>query len=54
MWMWLRFEAVWVCQRGSPTTLASAHTCTRAALMATALVLQAQGTWARRCGSTRC
>jgi hypothetical protein len=32
MWMWMLFEGVWVCrtelrwQRGSPTTLASAHT----------------------------
>jgi hypothetical protein len=39
--------------RGSPTTLAIAHTCTLAALLSTTSALQARGTWARRCRSTR-
>jgi hypothetical protein len=56
MWMW--DGAVCVCcscgdREGAPTTLASAHTCTWAALLATTSALQARGTLARRCRSMR-
>jgi hypothetical protein len=40
-------------QRGSPTTLASSHTCTWAALVTTTSAMKARGTWAQRCRSTR-
>jgi hypothetical protein len=40
-------------QRESPTTLASAHTCTWAAFGTTASALRAHGTLVRRCRSTR-
>jgi hypothetical protein len=39
--------------RVGPTTLASANTCAWAAFLATTSALQARGTWARRCRSTR-
>jgi hypothetical protein len=40
-------------ERESPTTLASAYTCTWAALIITTSAMQARRTWARRCRLTR-
>jgi hypothetical protein len=57
MWIWMLFEAVWLCcscgDREGAATLLSAHTCTWAALRETTSARPARGAWVRRCVSTR-